>query len=290
MEQRANSCYAPPMMTDQRTALLRLLSDDDPETLSLLKAQLAGGGLAKLPELQDLAGAAEGSAARHLREVIECIEAESSELRFGQICAEFGEDGNLEEAAWRLAALFAPGEDFARQRGMLSGWAREVKRRLTKAQSEVDRIETLVEYLGHEVKLCGCEEENETLDDALLPEVIETGRGLPITLSLIYLLVARRAGLAFVGVSLPGHFLVRCGEHVFDPFAGGRRIGLEECRALVHTCGAVLRPEYFQPATPRQILAGLLASLGALSQESDPELFAKVSGWLSALWSGGVKA
>ncbi len=270
-------------MTTQRAALLRLLSDDDATTLSLLKTQLTAAGLIRLPELRELLPQATGSAAGHLREVIAEIERREADALFVQFCAEFEEEGEIEEAAWRLAAMFTPGEDFARQRDSLDGWAAEVTRRFTKADDELDRIETMVEYLGHDVGLRGDARDYYNINHSLLPEVIDTRRGIPISLSLVYLLVGRRVGLKFEGVGLPGHFIVRCGENFFDPFHIGRRLGMDDCRAIVEQHGGALRREHFRPVTPRQMFTRMLGNIVALAQESDPPLAAKVTGWIEAL-------
>ncbi|MFN8506314.1 MAG: transglutaminase family protein [Dehalococcoidia bacterium] len=54
---------------------------------------------------------------------------------------------------------------------------------------------------------------------------MERRRGIPITLSLVFMEVAERVGLRCDGVGFPGHFLVRCGEPsqnlYIDPFHGG---------------------------------------------------------------------
>jgi regulator of sirC expression with transglutaminase-like and TPR domain len=280
---------AEPFMTDQRTALLRLLEDDDPATWSLLKTQLAGAGVGGLEEFRSLFARATGTAARHLGELLAEIEAREADTLFEQLCAGFGEHGDLESAAWRLASTFVPGDDFARPRGFLDAWAAEVRRRLPKAQTDVDRIETLVEFLGQEVGLQGNEADYYNINNSLLPEVIETRLGIPITLSLVYLLVARRTGLELAGVGLPGHFIIRSGAHFFDPFGGGRRLGIEGCRALAEVRGATLTPAQLQPVTSRQMLARMLGNICALSRESDPPLASKVTAWLEVLGGGRLQ-
>lgn len=270
-------------MNPQDDALLKLLADDDRATLGLLKAQLAAGGLAALPRLRFLMPDAAPAARRQLAEIIGEIESEHADALFGQLCADFPEEGDLEEAAWRLAATFEPGLDFSLVRRQLDDWGDEVRRRLRKAISEQDRIETLVEFLGHDLGFRGNEADYYNLNNSLLPEVIETRRGLPITLSLIYMLVGRRAGLPVQGVGLPGHFIVRSGEAFFDPFHGGRRLGFAECRSLMERQNLTLAPEHLQPATSRQILTRMLGNLHALSVETDPPLASKIAGWIGAL-------
>lgn len=272
-------------MTAQRDALLRLLRDDDPATLNLLKAQLASRGIPALPEMRALLALADPVASPHLRAVIAEIEANEAEASFGKFCAGFGADGDLEEAAWRMAAVFLPGDDFARPRRLLDAWGAEVTRRFVKADNELDRIEMLVEFLGDEVGLRGNVEDYNSLSNSLLPEVIDTRLGIPITLSLVYILVGRRAGIPISGAGLPGHFLIRHGQNFFDPFHGGARVGLDECRARVAQHGLALTASTLQPFPAPQFLARMLNNLHTLAGESDPPLAAKISRWIDALGS-----
>jgi len=276
-------------MTAQRDALLRLLHDDDPATLSLLKRQLGLPGVSALPDLRVLLAVADPVAARHLREVIAEIEAGEAEAAFGRYCVGFDRDGDLEEAAWRMAAIFLPGEDFAPQRALLDAWGAEVAQRLNKANSDLDRIETLVEFLADDVGLRGNTDDYYNINNSLLPEVIDTRLGIPITLSLIYILVGRRAGIPISGAGLPGHFLIRHGQNFFDPFHRGVRVGLEECRARVEEQGLTLTASTLQPVPPPQFLARILNNMQSLAQESDPPLAAKLSDWIGALNSAKPK-
>lgn len=272
-------------MLQQSSAILRLLNDDDPVTLGLVKSQLALRGPSVLTELQTLLADAEPRAAKQLREVILEIEKNHADHIFAELCAKFGEHGDLETAAWRLAATFSPEEDFTRQRTLLDAWANEVRRRLPKAENDLDRIEILVEFLAHDVGLEGNHEQYYSVSNSLLPCVIETRRGLPITLSLVYMLVGKRVGLEIHGVGLPTHFIIRCGPHFFDPFHGGRRMTVVECKELLAQQGIALRPEHLEASTEQQILGRMLVNLCNVTAENDPPLASKLSRW-SALLSG----
>jgi regulator of sirC expression with transglutaminase-like and TPR domain len=270
-------------MTTQIDALLRLLRDDDPATLNLLKGQLATRGVSALPEMRALLAADDPVVARHVRDVIAQIESDEADASFGKFCASFGRDGDLEEAAWRLAAVFMPGEDFASQRALLDAWGAEVARRLVGVESELDRIETLVEFLGDDVGLRGNAEDYDNINNSLLPEVIDTRLGIPITLSLVYIVVGRRAGIPVSGAGLPGHFLIRYGQNFFDPFHGGARVGLDECRARVAQHGLKLSASTLQPFPAPQFLARMLNNIHTVAEESDPPLAAKVSRWIDLI-------
>jgi regulator of sirC expression with transglutaminase-like and TPR domain len=272
-------------MIHQPDAVLRLLEDDDPATLSLVKSQLAQKGAADLEELRALLASANGAAASHLREIVGQIEMRDAERIFGEICSGFEEHGDLEAAAWRLAAAFMPGEDQTLDQRLLDAWGVEVTHRLRKATTANDRIETLVEFLGEDLRFHGNAEDYNNINNSLLPEVIETRAGIPITLSLVYMLVGKRAGLTVQGVGLPGHFIIRHGENFFDPFHSGRRIGLDQCRALVARCGLALSSHHLLPVTPRQMLARILRNIHSLAKPCDETLTEKVAAWIASLES-----
>ena len=270
-------------MFEQREALLRLLSDDDPTTLDLVKQQLSQAGIEALTELRTLLACAPPSAALHLRDVIAEIEERECDSLFAEFCSTFSKHSDLEDAVWRLAATFYPGDNFQSQRSLLDKWGAEVARRLTKAATPLDRVETLSEYLSHEVHLLGNEADYYNIENSLLPNVIDSGLGIPISLSLIYMLVGRRAGLKIDGVCLPGHFLVRHEDIFFDPFHEGRRIRYDECRAIMVQQNLELRPEHLAPAPPLQILIRILTNIFSVAEKTDPSLASKLSGWIDAL-------
>ena len=88
-----------------------------------------------------------------------------------------------------------------------------------------DEAEALRELLGHRHAFAGDQEDYDHPDNSMLDLVLERRRGLPILLSVVYVEVARRAGIALEGVGLPGHYVVgHFGEDpplLLDPFGGG---------------------------------------------------------------------
>lgn len=267
----------------RREALLSLLGDEDPQTVALVKAQLAAGGPSMLSELRQLEELAGPVASFHVRDVIAEIQERGAEVTFMQMCRHFGDDGNLEEAAWQLATVLMPGEDLTNARALLDTWGAEVRHRLAKAETPLDRVETLAEYLNLDLRLRGNDDDYYNVRNSLLPAVIESRLGIPISLALIYLLVGQRAGLPIDGIGLPGHFIVRHEDIFFDPFHGGRRVGLDECRALLEQQNLTLLPQHLAPATPKQMLIRMLTNLYFITEQTDPQLAAKMSEWITAV-------
>jgi regulator of sirC expression with transglutaminase-like and TPR domain len=267
----------------QREALMRLLSDEDEATVALVKAQLAAGGSAMIAVLRELAAEATPAASFHLRDVIAEIEEHTAEAQFVGLCRTFGEHGDIEAAAWILATILLPGEDFAEARQTIDEWGAEVHRRLEKAGTSLDRVETLAEFLNLDQRIRGNDDDYYNLRNSLLPAVIESRLGIPISLSLVYMLVGKRAGLKVEGVGLPGHFIVRHEDIFFDPFHGGRRVGLDECKALLEQQNLTLLPHHLAPTTPRQLLIRMLTNIYYIADQNDPPLAAKVSEWITLI-------
>ena len=121
--------------------------------------------------------------------------------------------------------------------------------------------------------------------NSLLPDVLERKLGIPITLSIVWCAMARRAGLVARGVAFPGHFLVRVdadananadanadananarvgGPIMVDAFQGGRIVDDEAATALLRRAlgeSAALHPTLFAAASARVILVRLLTNL-----------------------------
>lgn len=104
-------------------------------------------------------------------------------------------------------------------------------------------------------------------ENSYVDRVLERRRGIPISLALVYMEVARRAGLVCRGVGFPGHFLVVVGEsgqgYYVDPFHQGARVDREElCARLAGMELGPGRPEMFlEPVTPRQMIQRMLGNL-----------------------------
>jgi regulator of sirC expression with transglutaminase-like and TPR domain len=113
--------------------------------------------------------------------------------------------------------------------------------------------------------------------NSFLNQVIERKTGIPITLSVLYMEVAKRIGLAFDGVGFPGHFMVKTiaegNEIVIDPFDGGESKSREDLGALLDQLygGKVeMRAEFLAPLPKRRILQRMLTNLKAIyAREND---------------------
>jgi regulator of sirC expression with transglutaminase-like and TPR domain len=143
-----------------------------------------------------------------------------------------------------------------------------VARRLGSESNPYRSIAATNYVLFHEQGFCGNREDYFDPKNSFLNQVIERKKGIPITLSVLYMLVAQKIGLTIHGVGFPGHFMVKYSddqeEIVIDPFNGGdiRSVGdLRELLRAVHGAETILRPRLLVPATKKQILERMLRNL-----------------------------
>jgi len=130
-------------------------------------------------------------------------------------------------------------------------------------------VKALNEYLFDELGFTGNRDKYEDPRNSCLNEVLERRTGIPLTLSIVYMEVARRAGLHMDGVNFPGHFLVRCPQAhsahlVIDPFHAGALLSEHNCRLLLqkHVGSEVaFSRSLLAPATRDQILVRMLLNL-----------------------------
>ncbi len=132
-------------------------------------------------------------------------------------------------------------------------------------------LEAVVHHLFGVEGYAGDQDDYYDVANSLLPRVLDRRRGIPITLSVITIEVARRAGVSLVGVGLPGHFLVgdpADADRFVDPFSGGVLLDRQACRRLfehLHGPKASFVDSYLDPVGPRAIVARVLGNLKQIS-------------------------
>ena len=121
--------------------------------------------------------------------------------------------------------------------------------------------------------------------NSCLDRVIATRVGIPISLSILMIEVARRVGVPLVGVGMPAHFLVRAADDdntFYDPFHGPERLDRHDARRLfeeVTNGQAPWRESHLDPTTNRDIVIRMLNNLkGSFARQSDAVHFAIVMG------------
>jgi regulator of sirC expression with transglutaminase-like and TPR domain len=139
----------------------------------------------------------------------------------------------LLHGAVAIAMHQMPGVDPARVDKTIQSYVEIIRSRVRGTQPQA-LLAHMHEVIFEEAGFTGDTDDYYAAANSYLPAVLDTKRGLPITLCLIYKIIAERLGLRCWGVGLPGHFLaamqIDSGIMLIDPFADGRILTVDEAR------------------------------------------------------------
>ena len=188
-------------------------------------------------------------------------------------------DPDLAPAALLIARLEYPRLDashYLRQLDQMGSSALERLDNVPKTKrSPLRQIEVLNRYLFKEEGFAGNQNEYNDPRNSFLNAVLDRRTGIPITLALVYIEVARRAGLHVDGINFPGHFLLRLPQQldaslnsdrdlIVDPFHGGAILSETDCRKLLRKHvgeETAFDRRLLMRATKQQILIRMLVNL-----------------------------
>lgn len=178
------------------------------------------------------------------------------------------EDFELDRAALQLARVEYPRLDPGPFLAMLDRLAAELSRRLGDCSEGVEFVAAANRYLFEELRFLGNEKNYYDPRNSCLNDVLTFRQGIPITLSLVYMEIARRLGRPVYGIGLPGHFVVQYHDEGFstyiDPFHGGHLLTAPECFRLSRTVTGIEippEPQLLAPVGKRQVLLRMAANL-----------------------------
>jgi regulator of sirC expression with transglutaminase-like and TPR domain len=174
----------------------------------------------------------------------------------------------LDVAALELASIEFPGLDMEASFFRLNNLAEQVSSQLSANASGLDFISTCNELLFDVLQFRGNEEDYFDPRNSCLNSVLMRRLGIPISLSVVYIELARRLNRPVYGIGLPGHFIVAYQDsesrYFLDPFHRGRILSLSDLTTLAKEAGGVdlrANPAVLAPVTNRQILVRMLSNL-----------------------------
>lgn len=202
---------------------------------------------------------------------------------FARMIARPEEDLDLGQAALLVAGEEYPELDVAEHLRTLDEFADAVRQRAPEWLPPEELARMVGRYLFQERGFQGNSGDYYNPDNSYFNRVLDTHTGIPITLSLLFLEVARRVGLRCRGVGMPGHFLVGLegSEVYFDAFNGGAVLSVADCRRLAEGLFGprmTWRDDYLTPCTKYEFLFRLLNNLKVVYERTgSPEKAAGVT-------------
>ena len=181
---------------------------------------------------------------------------------------------DLFHAALLVAKLDQPELDMDSYRAELASLGAELKQKLPRGADDHAQVAALSQFLFTDQGFHGSRTDYHNRANSYLNEVMDDREGLPITLAVLYLELARHLGLTNVtGAPVPTHFMVRFQprdgrEQIIDVFDNGKVLTRSEAVELVADNVDGVREEDFKPAKKREIITRMLHNLLGLAQRS----------------------
>jgi regulator of sirC expression with transglutaminase-like and TPR domain len=220
---------------ERETALIGLLDDPSPVVREALEAEFARMGTEGVSILKKALRNAPGEGKDYASQLLETLAPpDPTQLLLNFIK---GLQYDLETGFFLINKVISPDLEIGELRNKLDGLADRCREIGMKPSSERDQCKVINRVLFHEYGFRGDHEDYENPLNSCIHSVFQRRKGIPISLSAIYILIGQRLGLELEPIGLPGHFMVACfhGEKPFyiDPFEVGRFRELSEVRELL---------------------------------------------------------
>lgn len=262
----ATSANPPAALTEgQRSALLTLLTDEDPAIYQVIRAKIIEQGQPAREWLRAHTLSSDPVLRRRAQEIVDYFERGAADNRFLAFCLSRGEDLDLEQAIWLLCQTQYPNINALAYSALFDSYAADLRARIDFG-APLDRIiGTINFYLFNELGFTGNEQDYSDPDNSYLNRVIDRRTGNPVSMCVVYLAVARRLRLPITGIGMPGHFVCRLqtsrGEIYIDAFRKGKLMTKGDCIKFLINSGNDFHDGFLSSVTPRRILMRICSNL-----------------------------
>lgn len=253
-------------------ALITLLGDDDRNIRDIARDELLRTGEAADTLLEQVAFSdAEGRIRIEAQAILEENRLQHLNRAFGRLNQT--RDFDLEEASFLLAQVEYPNLDVSAYTGRIDELAFGVEKKIQAVRDEKRRVEAINQFLFVEQGFHGNRKAYYDAQNSFINQVLDRRRGIPISLSAIYLFIARRLRLPVCGIGFPCHFLLkyRRGSPSFfiDPFNRGQILSRQDCEQFLNKMGCAARNLYFAQSEPKEIFARMIRNLVLIYQQEN---------------------
>ena len=245
-------------------ALVHLLGDDDTKICAVAWDHLASMGEAVLPFVRAASQQTEDHRVRvHARRFLAEWERRVVFEQWVAFCRRDRLD--LEEGAFLIMRSEYPQTEIDPYRQTLERYARGLGSRVRSSRTVGDAVSRLSHFLFAEEGFRGDVSSYYSADNSYLNRVLELKKGIPLSLAVLMLLVARRLSIPIHGVNMPQHFLLKyrepAGEVFVDVFHGGKLLAARDCARFLGEAGITFRDEHLRGVSDRVILQRMLGNL-----------------------------
>ncbi len=267
-------------------ALMKLLDDDDPQVFAAVERELLDGGddVARMLEME--IDNADMNVRRRIENLVSKMHLDKLQKEY-DLLLDFVSRPNfsLERALLLLAKPLYPRLEFAVIESELNDLANDLRKRIAAVEDPYDVVQHVNEFFLTEMGFAGNSKDYYNPDNSILHRVLQTRRGIPISLGIVYLLVGRRLNLPVYGVGAPAHFLVKFvlegKEFYVDVFNGGRIMSRKDAEDSISDMGFVFESRFLKTSSDLEMLArtcrNMARSFSAIDEQPKANVLMELS-------------
>ena len=214
-------------------SLIKLLDDDDDRIFAAARDRLLQHNDSVLPFLPDVVDN-ESIVSKRITQIRETILRNVYKDQFRNLKKEPSGDFDLEAGVFLIAKQHYVDLDINFYSTLLNDYAAELKEKLSSVGDHTEIMRRTIVFFAEEKGFAGNKHDYYNEQNHYINKVLESKIGIPISLSIIYLLVGKRINLPIRGIGLPGHFTLRFSfgstNVYFDPFNAGKILSIDDCK------------------------------------------------------------
>jgi regulator of sirC expression with transglutaminase-like and TPR domain len=214
--------------------LIKLLDDEDEEIYKNIRKRFLMYGEESKNFLKEYINSEDQIIAERSKEIISQLNFKLLENKIRELF--LNKKNLLERAVFLISSYGYPNVDFDNYKMVIDKMAFDISNRIDKKSSKfltsLEKINIINDYLFRKKGFKGNTENYYDTDNSYINKVIDKKTGIPISLSILYLLIAKRLNLPVFGINLPSHFIIKYQddneEFFIDPFNEGIVISRKE--------------------------------------------------------------
>lgn len=284
----ADSNEGPAFSESEKSALLTLLTDDDPEVYHSIHDTILERGPEAGEWMREHVLDNDPCLRRRAMAIVDHFDQLAADNDFLRFCLNKSDKIDVERGAWLLARTRYTKINVDAYAAMLDNYVSELKDRIDFGAPANRILNTINFYLYTFLGYCGDMENYYDPQNSFLNRVVDRLKGNPISMSAVYLFVAKRLHLPVVGIGMPGHFICRfqtSREQIYiDPFQKGKLMTKGECIKMLIQSGHDYHDSFLSPVSPRRMLLRMCSNLQhAYSTQDQPEDAKRMQRYIIAL-------
>lgn len=213
--------------------LLQLLDDESPTIQKIIETEILTNALSFTIDQEKYRNQLVNEHLAQFDELMRALNTKLVKKSLRMLKENSPDDIDLEKAMLIISKWESPGIDCNQISSKIDRMAEQISKTMPKSGHPLGIIDHLSYYIFNVVHFSGNSTDYYNPDNSFLHKLLETKKGIPISLSILYLLIANRLDIPLFGVPLPAHFILKYyrgeDEIFFDPYYQGRIYSRDVC-------------------------------------------------------------